>query len=336
MTKKASARVIGIFVLGAIALLVAGVIIFGSGRFFQRKARHVLFFEGSVKGLTVGAPVILQGVEIGSVTDIRVLFNPETLSFQTPVYIELLPESIGNVKDIDKMEKAYQLRPGSQELINTFIQRGLRAQLEMQSLVTGKLLVALGFHPGTPAHFVGLEKEFSEIPTIPSETKALVKKLEELPIPELVEKATHAVTSIDQLVSSPEVKESISSLNLALKDARTLVQSVNREVGPLSASVQDTLGDARKLVNNTDGQITKLGDSLVETSEAAEAALVEAKSLLAKVDEEVIGERAALRYQLVVTLEELSRAARSIRLLAEFLEQKPDALLRGKQAMGGE
>lgn len=335
MTKKASARVIGIFVLGAIALLVAGVIIFGSGRFFQKKTKYVLFFESPVKGLTIGAPVVLQGVKIGSVTDIRVLFNPETVSFQTPVYIELLPESIANVKDIDKMKKAYQLRSGSQELINTFVDRGLRAQLGMQSLVTGKLQVELDFHPGKPAYFAGLEKEFPEIPTIPSQLKELAKRLEEIPIPELVEKATHAVTSIDQLVSSPEVKESISALHLALQDVRELVQSLNREVGPLFTSVQATLGDARKLVNNTDGQITRLGDSLVETSEAGETALVEAKNLLVKVDEEIIGERAAMRYQLVVALDEASQAFRAIRLLAESLEQQPDALLRGKLVSGG-
>jgi paraquat-inducible protein B len=335
MTKKASARVIGLFVLGAVTLLVAGVIIFGSGRFFQKKTKYVLFFESPVKGLTIGAPVVLQGVKIGSVIDIRVLFNPETVSFQTPVYIELLPESIANVKDMEKMKKAYQLRSGSQELINTFVERGLRAQLEMQSLVTGKLQVALGFHPGTPAYFAGLEKELPEIPTIPSELQELAKKLEELPIPELVERATHAVTSIDQLLSSPEVKESISALHLALQDVRTLVQNLNREVDPLFSSLQATLGDARKLVNNTDGQVTRLTDSLVETSEAGENALVEAKNLLVNVDEEIIGERAALRYQLVVALDEMAQAFRAVRLLAESLEQQPDALLRGKLVGGG-
>jgi paraquat-inducible protein B len=335
MSKKASARVIGVFVLGAVTLLVAGVMIFGSGRFFQKKSKFVLFFDGSVKGLTVGAPVLLQGVQIGSVIDIKVIFNPETLGFQTPVYIEILPESIANAKDMAEARKTYEVKAGTQQAIDLFVQRGLRARLEMQSLVTGKLLISLAFHPGTPVYLAGLDKQYPEIPTIPTEMKELVKKLEELPIQELVEKATHAVTSLDSLVSSPEVKESISALNLALKDMGALVQSLNREVGPLSASLQGTLGDARKLMNNTDGQVTRLTDSLVKTSEAAESALVEAKTLLVNVDEEIIGERAAMRAQLVRTLEELSQAARAIRLLAEFLEQKPDALLRGKQRLGG-
>ncbi len=335
MGKKASARLIGIFVLGAVTLLVAGVMIFGSGRFFQKKSKFVLFFDGSVKGLTVGAPVLLQGVQVGSVFDIKVIFNPETLGFQTPVYIELLPERIANAKDMAEAREAYDVKAGTQAAIDAFVQRGLRAQLELESLVTGKLLVSLDFHPGTPVYLAGLDKQYPEIPTIPTELKELVKKLEEIPIKELVERATHAVTSIDNLVSSPEVKESVSSLNLAMKDMGALLENLNRQIGPLSASLQATLGDARKLVNNTDGQVTRLTDSLVKTSEAAESALVEAKGLLVNVDEEIIGERAALRAQLVQTLEELAQAARAIRLLAEFLEQKPDALIRGKQRLGG-
>ena len=335
MTKKTNPKLIGGFVLGAVVLFTAGIMIFGSGRFFQTTTKYVLFFESPVKGLNVGAPVLLQGVKIGSVIDIKVFFDPETLSFQTPVYVELLPESIANVKDIEKIKKAYQLGTGSQELINTFVERGLRAQLAMQSLVTGQLQVELGFHPGTPAYFAGLEKEFPEIPTIPSKMTAMVKKLEELPIPELVEKATQAISSIDKLVSSPELEDAVKFLAQTVKDFGKLARNADREVVALSKGAQVTLKDARKLVRNVDSQVPRLSDNAEDTLKAAESALNEAERVLVKVDEEIIGERAALRYQLVLTLEELSQAARSIRLLAEYLEQKPDALIRGKGSLGG-
>ena len=84
-------------------------------------------------------------------------------------------------------------------------------------------------------------------------------------------------------------------------------------------------------MRNVDSQVPRLADNAVDAMQAAKSALNEAENLLVKVDEEIIGERAALRYQLVLALDELSRAARSIRLLAEFLEQRPDALLRGKR-----
>ena len=97
MTKKANPKVIGAFVVGAVVLATVGVIVFGSGKFFAKKLIWVLYFPGSVKGLTVGAPVTLKGVQIGTVTAVKVVINRETLTFQTPVYVEVFPDS---VKDI--------------------------------------------------------------------------------------------------------------------------------------------------------------------------------------------------------------------------------------------
>ena len=149
MAKKANPKLIGIFILVAVALLVAGIVIFGSGRFFQEKQRYVLFFEGSIKGLDIGAPVILKGVQIGQVTGIKVVYDPELWSFQSPVHIELFPKRIADVKLSEEVSKLYGYERGTQEMIDLFVQRGLRGQLEMQSFVTGKLMVALDFHPGT-------------------------------------------------------------------------------------------------------------------------------------------------------------------------------------------
>jgi len=335
MTKKTNPKLIGAFVLGAVVLLAAGIIIFGSGRFFQTKHTYVLFFQADVKGLTVGAPVTLKGVQVGTVTDVKLLFDRELLRFRTAVYIEILPDSVTEIPTAEGVSVTEFAERGTQEVVDLFIERGLRGVLQIQSFVTGKLQVALEFKRGTPVYLEGLDRRYPEIPTVPSELQQLAKKLEELKVDELVDKAVNVLESIDKLASSPHLEESVSNLNLALIDVRKLVQDLNNEVKPLSTGVQATLGNARKLMNNTDGQITRLTDSLVKTSEAAESALVEAKHLLVSVDQEIIGERAALRYQLVVALEEMSQAFRAIRLLAEYLEQRPDALLRGKGVSGG-
>ncbi len=337
MTKKANPKLIGGFVLGAVALLTAGIMIFGSGRFFQKSQKYVLFFETDVKGLTVGAPVTLKGVTIGSVTEVRVLFDRELLRFRTPVYIEIFPDS---VTEIEKSEGTIvrdltDEARGTQQMVDLFIQRGLRGVLQLQSLVTGKLQVALEFKRGTPVYLEGLDPNVPEIPTVPSEMQQLISKLEDLKLDDLVEKAAHAVSSIDKLVSSAELEDAVKSLDQTLKDFGKLARNADREVVALSNSAQVALKDARKLVRNVDSQVPRLSDNAVDTLKAAESALNEAENLLVKVDEEIIGERAALRYQLVVTLEELSQAARSIRLLAEFLEQRPDALIRGKAGLGG-
>jgi paraquat-inducible protein B len=327
MSKKANPKLIGIFVLVAVALLVAGLMIFGSGRFFQEKNQYVLFFEGSIKGLTVGAPVTLKGVKIGSVIAVKVLFDPELLSFQTPVYIEILPGSISNVEDASgKVERLYQVEENTQEAVDLFIQRGLRASVDMQSLVTGKLQVALDFHPGTPVYLVGQDKRYPEIPTIPSQMQKLAQSLAEIRIDELVDAATHAVKRVDFLLSMPEMEDAIKNLDQTLAEASKLARNLDREVEPLSTSVQATLKDARKVLRNADGQLTRLGPSLAETSEAA-------TETFTTLNEEVIGERAALRFQLLETLTELRDAASAIRQLAETLDQQPDALIRGKRSL---
>ncbi len=331
MVKKTNPKLIGVFVLGAVVLLVAGIMIFGSGRFFQKKNMYVLFFESDVKGLSLGAPVTLKGVKIGSVVEVKLLFDRELLRFRTAVYVEIAPDSVTEILPAEGSTMAELPEGGTQEMVDLFIQRGLRGVLQSQSFVTGTLLVALEFKRGTPVYLEGLDKRYPEIPTVPSGMAELTKKLEDLKLDELVDTAVHALKEIDELVSAPELDSAIKSLDQTLKDFGKLARNLDREVKPLSTSAQKTLADARKLVRNVDSQVPRLADNAVDAMQAAKSALNEAENLLVKVDEEIIGERAALRYQLVLALDELSRAARSIRLLAEFLEQRPDALLRGKR-----
>jgi paraquat-inducible protein B len=286
----------------------------------------VLFFQADVKGLNIGAPVTLKGVQIGSVLRVKLLFDRELLRFRTAVYIEILPESITETTTGEGAQVVEMPKGGTQEMVDTFVQRGLRGVLQMQSLITGKLQVALEFRPGSPIYLEGLEKKYPEIPTVPSKMQELAKMIENLKLDELIDKATHAVSSIDELVSSPEVKEAVSNLNLALVDARKLLQNLDGEVKPLSTSAQATLKDARKLLSNADGQLARLGDSLDETLGAA-------KDTFVTLNEEVIGDRAALRYELLSTLTELRDAGRAIRQLTETLNQQPDALIRGKRSL---
>ena len=123
MAKQASKTLIGAFVLGAVVLIVSGLMVFGSGRFFTKTYAYVMYFEGSVKGLTVGAPVVFRGVKIGSVTDIVLLTDLKDMTVQIPVYIEVIPEEVSNLinirsfsidqnrlneTEIDKIEKIFE------------------------------------------------------------------------------------------------------------------------------------------------------------------------------------------------------------------------------------
>ena len=148
MNKKISPAVIGAFVLGAMVLIVAAILVFGSGQLFRRTKDFVLYFDNSVNGLRVGAPVKLKGVTIGSVLDIRLQLEKGAQVDKIPVIIEI---------DLEKLTSkgataAAAVNP--EGLHNLIVGRGLRGQLEMESLVTGLLYVALDFFPGTPINLV--------------------------------------------------------------------------------------------------------------------------------------------------------------------------------------
>ena len=332
MTKKANPKVIGGFVVGAVVLAAIGIIIFGSGKFFAEKHEWVLYFPGSVKGLSVGAPVTLQGVQIGTVIDVKVVFDRETLTFHTPVYIETFPDRI---KDIGEYigETAESIATDPDEAIKLLVERGLRAKLELQSLVTGKLQVSFSMHPGTPVHYVGLEKKVPELPTLPTAMEQLAKTLEKLPIKEMVDDVRNALAAIEKLATSPDLAEAVTALNNTLQDFGKLARNANGRLGPLVTSIEETLGDTRKLVNNVDTQVEPTFADLQKALNSADLALKQAKVTLASLDT-VVGVDSAIMWELNNTLIELRSMARQVNALVSYLQRRPDALIRGKASLG--
>jgi len=142
MSKPVNKTLIGVFVTVAIALIVITVLMLGSGRLFRHYPKYVMYFEGSVKGLSIGSPVLFRGVRVGSVTDIGMEFNLSDLSILIPVYAEF-GESKSNVSNSDMLTGDRAVM--RQELTKALINKGLRAQLELQSVVTGQHILAFIF-----------------------------------------------------------------------------------------------------------------------------------------------------------------------------------------------
>lgn len=332
MSKQASRTLIGAFVLGALALVVAVVIIFGSGKFFKKTLRYVLFFEGSVKGLSVGAPVVFHGVNVGMVTDIRLLINGKDLTILIPVYIEIDPAKARVISG--EMEK--------ETYFDAFIGKGLKAQLQMQSFVTGQFLINLDFYPDKPLRLVGIEKRYPEIPTVTSSLEELTKTLQELPIKELIQKLNHAIESIDQVAGSPELKESIRSLNQALKSFDRLANNVDSHVGPLASQVSGAADaalsafvQAEKTLKMEEGTPGQIAVSIKETLAAARITLEETQKAVEGF-KQIGAQNANLGYDISKTLREISALTRSLKSLADYLDRHPESLLKGKPAAKGE
>src|SRR5262245_26029722 len=190
MNKRFSPAMIGAFVLGAIALTVIAILVFGSGRLFRQTREFVLYFANSVNGLRIGAPVKVKGVEVGSVKDIRLQLE-RSEERKILVIIE---------RDLEKLASrgasiAAQTSVDREALQKAIVDRGLRGQLEIESLVTGLLFVSLDFFPDTPINLVQKEKgdyKYPEIPTVPTTLEQakgaltrVMSKLEDIDFKEL-------------------------------------------------------------------------------------------------------------------------------------------------------
>ena len=333
MSKPANKTVIGIFVVVALALVVVAVLVLGSGKFFKNNPKFVMYFQGSVKGLAVGAPVNFRGVKVGTVTDIKMLLNPKDLTMMIPVYIEIEPDTIQTVAGGPSLKALAGGAPQGQ-LMPDMIKRGLRAQLEMQSIVTGLLLVSLDFYPDKPAVIVGADKKTIEIPTIPTPLQELAKRVENIPIEEIFTKLNNAMTGIEKIVNSPETAEMLRSAKQGVSETRMLIQDIDKQVKPIGDKMADIAGHVHALVERLETDIGPLTASITKTSDEATVTLKRAQTTMGTIDD-LAGEDSIVSYRLGRTLEELGAAARSLRLLADTLNHEPESLIFGKKKLGG-
>ena len=329
MSKQPQPAIIGAFVVGAVALALIGLLVFGSGGLLEEKMRFTLFFDSSVKGLRVGSPVNFRGVPIGQVSEIKVKVNPDSLEFQVQVDIETNPDAIiptNGKRNLLGWINRYKM-------VEDLIEKGLRAQLEMQSLVTGQLIIELDFNPSAPANFVGKDLEYQELPTIPSSLEELTKAVGAVPFKELVETAIRTVEGLEKSINASELGNSVKNLDTTLIKMQQLVENLDAGMVPLTTSMNQAVADIRNLVSHIDQQVKPISGSLQSLAQSAESTLNAADSTLLMVND-VVREDSQLQYDLQKAMREFSAAARSIRILAETLEKQPDALLRGKSAPG--
>ena len=342
MSKPAGKTLIGIFVLGAIFLLVIAVFMLGSERFFRKTSKAVCFFEGSVGGLSVGAPVVFNGVRIGQVSDIVLRYETKDLKTTIPVTIEIDPKLV---------ETVGPLRSSFEADLKPLIRQGLRARLELQSILTGRLEVGLGYHPDKPVRLVGIDQKYPEIPTIPSQE--IMKRIEQFPLEEIAKNVATAAEGISRLFNSPEMMQAVRSISEAADETRQLVYKMNTKAAPVLAGIEGTIGDTRKLVGDFQKLARDVDDQVQPFSSEVQETLKGAQKLMKNLDEKVttlasraddtmkdiqnfvqsidIGEDSLLMYEFKKTVKEVGGAGKAIESLANTLERQPESLLFGKK-----
>jgi paraquat-inducible protein B len=313
---------VGAFVLGGLALGVLAILAFGGTRLFTKSLPVVVFFQDSVAGLEVGAPVTLRGVKVGTVHSMKVYLKLPELVPIIPVYLEIEPGKVSWTNGSLGADKAD---------VDLAVKAGLRAQLVQQSLVTGQLSVNLDFHPGLAPGPIEASGDVPEIPSIPSDMQHIKDEIADLKLPEIAEKARVALTGIDQLVS--ELNGKLGPLADSVKQtsdtARTTLETTTDSVRQVQADASRTLGDIDKLATTTQGQIGTAGKEIEVSLAGVNRTMAKAEAVISAVND-MTGPRAPLRGDLEAAIRDLAASASSLRIFSHEVERNPSELLLGR------
>lgn len=331
--KRIDPRVIGSFVVGAILLSVAGLVFYGPGGLFSETKLYVLHFDSSVKGLAVGSPVRFRGVKIGQVKDINVRVRPSDFEFHIPVIIEIEPSRIGADGSDKGIFEAIKTSVKGVNPIERLVEKGLRAQLQLDSLVTGRLYVNLDMHPDEPIYKADYPSQYPALPTISSSLGELAKTFEDLPLRELADKMISSADGFERLVTSPSLHNGIAKFDETATLLNALLKNLNDQLVPLSGKIQATLQNAQNTLDHFDSAIDPISDNLEKSLAAFTSAAQKTEETMQRI-QEMTASDSRLQQQLSLTLQELNRAARSVRYLSSEIERDPQILLRGRSAGG--
>lgn len=319
MSKRISRTAIGIFVVGAFALAIAAVVVVGSGSLFKKPIRFVCMFQGNVNGLRVGAPVKFKGVQIGSVEEIKLVLKPSEGELKPGIRDMRIPVIIGIDRDM-LMTRGATGEALSQPGFEEMVARGLKAQLDAESLLTGLLFIDLDLRPNAPVNLslVAGKGSLREIPTVPTDLEQIQKqatdalaKLDRIDLNDMVASITHAADSLNQLTGSSDLKATLASLKEA-------VPNLNRTVTSL-----------RVALDNANEQITPLVVSLKKSSEEANSTMKDTREALLEVKSNLDPD-SPLSVNLNSALDQLTDTSRAIENLTDYLQRNPAALIRGK------
>jgi paraquat-inducible protein B len=342
-TKKRNPALLGLFVVGALALLFVIVFSLAGGQLLARKQPVVMHFGGSIYGLQVGAPVVIRGVRLGSVSAIGLRYDKADGKVVIPVTAELDRNLLRNVGGMGKDADPAQALPG-------LIARGLRAQLALQSLLTGQLYVDLDFHPDKPAQRVNdgdMSTDELEIPTISTAFQDLQNQVDELDIKRLVTDISAIASSARGLLAKPELGHVVEDLAAAARHLNQLSAKLDKQADPLLGSLRGSSDAARQALQEMGQAASQVGATAqragaaldgVATTLGPDAPLVQ--SLRRTADEltqtaialrQSTANESPLNQQLQRSLQDVAKSARALRELAETLDQQPESVLKGRR-----
>ena len=338
MTERGTKTFIGAFVLGALALLVAFILLLGSGTLGAKNPTFVLYFNTSLKGLIQGSPVYFKGIRIGKVNSIQIRPQLHGVRFQTPVIIEIERNTATTLLEGGKEGEFFE----DTDALNKLIFNGLRAKLGITSILTGQLCVELDIMKNAdPVDLTQMRpyKGSPEIPTQLSSLDAALNTLEDIPIQEIIYDVMNSVKRMSVQLQNAD----LSGLVNSLKETSNAIRAQVEGFGPLrehagktldscielAGSVQKDFKDTMKRMNTALADVRRMSADTSEAMNEARNAMKEVRST-AQSAGEFFSEDSAPVLEFSQTMIALRKAAQSLSDLATLLEIKPNSLIFGR------
>jgi paraquat-inducible protein B len=315
MSEARKPFMIGAFLLGGLVLLVAGIMLLSRDSWFAQPSEYVVYFTGSLDGLDVGADVTYRGVKVGTVREIRLSYDRQLKDVVMPVVVRIdSPNGKGDGKR------------GFDQFIGQLVERGLRAQLQTPSLLTGKAIVALNMYPCEPGYVRSPhDLDLPTIPSVPSRIdqiadvlRELAASLRQLPLQEMAVSAQRTLEAMERLTNSAELQQGLQSMSQLLAKLDRLSGKLEQQLPPIMDNVQQSSVDLRAAV----ADIRSAAQTTAQALEQVNALTVETRRSL--------GPKSEIQYELLQALQELGRASKAMQRTLEGLDQQPQSLIFGK------
>ena len=338
MTERSTKTFIGAFVLGALALLVAFILLLGSGSLGAKNPTFVLYFNTSLKGLIQGSPVYFKGIRIGKVNSIQIRPQLQGARFQTPVVIEIERNTATILLDGGKEGEFFE----NTEALNKLIFNGLRAKLGITSILTGQLCVELDILKNAEPVNIACLRPYKGSPEIPTQLSSLdeaLNTLEDIPVQEIIYDVMESVKSMSVQFQKVDLAGLVDSLKATSDAVRVQVQGL----GSLKDHADKTLDayaslatSAQKDFNYTMRRMNTTLDGVQRMSDDTSNAMNEARNAMKEVRQtaqsagEFFSEDSVPVLEFSQTMLSLRKAAQSLSDLATLLEIKPNSLIFGR------
>jgi len=297
---------------------------------------YLTYFPGSLRGLSVGTPVQMKGVKVGRVREVRLRFVPETATLETPVTIEIDPRLLEF--DVRDETSRAELRDRMNEALGRMVQKGMRATLATSLVLPGASAVSLETvaRPGTGRLIVT-----NDPPIIPAAAAGsglegamgaigdVANTIRNLPLREIGESMRSAAARVDALVNDPVLDQSLRRMDRSLAELEKASTVIGANAEPIARSVRNAATSAENAAKTVETTATTASESVQPIVDSLRNAASSAEAAAARV-EQLAGTSARQNYDLGELIKELTRAAEAVRALATYINENPDALLKGR------